>query len=265
MIRHSRVFRELGRCAAVPAVPFLALLLAAPFARADVIHTHKQTIECRVLEDSRQVLVVETLAGEYVVVDKGAIRSIVREPDEEFFHRRAVYFLERGDENAAILDFLQVLERNPGHERAAARLEAIRESHRRERMNEQLSQADEWINEKEYRKAIRAFERALEFDPDERTASQIVRRMSDTHARMAFVFYDHCYEQGAIVELARAEELNPENAEIYFVLAKIHEADRNYELARLEYERALELDPQHSAARSNLMELIEAARGAFVR
>ena len=89
--------------------------------------------------------------------------------------------------------------------------------------------------------------------------------MSDTYSRIAFFYYDHCFDEEAIKQLAKAEELNPDSAEIYYVLARIHEDDGKLALARMEYERALELDPNHTAARSRLLALIDHTRGRVIQ
>ena len=248
------------------AVPWMALfiLLTLPVS-ADQIFAQNKVIEGRVLEDSTRVLVVETVAGEYVVVDKHTVTSIDKEAPEEFYFRRANYHLARGEDNEALRDFLEVMQRNPQHEKPRQSIDAINHQRKKDKWDQELEAASQFIATRDYRKAISAYQRVLDQQPDEPVANMVVQRMSDTHARMAFVFYDHCYDRGAIVELARAEELNPENAEIYFVLAKIHESDRKYELARLEYERAIELDPQHQSARDNLLQLIDRTRGRVIQ
>ena len=48
-------------------------------------------------------------------------------------------------------------------------------------------------------------------------------------------------------------------------LAGFMKPSGKFDIARLEYERALELNPNHSSARAQLMRLIERTRGRFLQ
>ncbi|MBD3268148.1 tetratricopeptide repeat protein, partial [bacterium] len=241
------------------------LTFAASAAFGDLITTKNGSIEGRVLENSAKVLVVETIAGEYVVLGKDRIASVKEEAREEFYFRRGRYYELNGDDGQALVDYLEVLNINPDHQRAKEGIEAIQTRQRNEKMNEKIEEAQEHVSQESYREALDSYREVLNMQPEERTAQRVVRRMSETHARIAYLYYNHCLDQDAIIELAKAEELNPNSAEIYYVLGRIHETKRKYTIARLEYERALELDPNHSAARAHLMELIERTRGRLIR
>ncbi len=233
--------------------------------RADLIHTPKADVEGRVLEDSAQVLVVETVAGEYVVVRKNQILSVTKEPPEDFYYRKAKFYEAKGEDDRAMIYYIEAINRNPNHAGSRESLEAIQYKKKKAQWDEGLQQAQLHIANKEFRKAIDTYQEILDLQPDEETARNIMDRMSKAYAGLAFLFYDHCYDEGAIRELARAEELNPENAEIYYVLAKIHESAQQYDLARLEYERAIELNPGHTSARDKLMSLIERTRARVIQ
>ncbi len=241
------------------AVLFL-MVISFP-AWADTITTKKITIEGRILENSARVLVVETVAGEYVVIQKKMVDTIKDEPEADFYYRRGQFYLSKGDDNRALLDFMEAVNRNENHEEARESIETIKQKQKKEIVDEGLVRAQQFLAAQEYRKALEAFQRILDLEPNDRLAQQIVKQMSDTYTRIAFMYYDHCYDEGAILQLAKAEELNPNSAEIYYVLGKIHENSRKFELARLEYERALQLDPNHAQARNELMDLIERTRG----
>jgi tetratricopeptide (TPR) repeat protein len=227
----------------------------------DTITTKQTTLEGRILENSAKVFVVETVAGEYVVIEKNRIVDFTDEPEADFYYRRGQFHLSKGDENRALLDFLEAVNWDSTHAKAREVIEAIQQKQKETKVNQGLLKAQQLIAAQEYRKALDAFQRILELQPDDQLAQEIVKQMSDTYTRIAFLYYDHCYDEGALFELARAEELNPNSAEIYYVLAKIHDNSRKYDLARQEYERALQLNPTHSMARSKLMELIERTRG----
>jgi tetratricopeptide (TPR) repeat protein len=235
-----------------------ALLLITPCAvNADILVQARGELEGRVLENSAEVVVFETIHGEYLVLKHSQIVEIRNEPPEEFYYRRALMHEAKGADNRALLDLMETINRNPNHVRAQQRHDAIVQRHREERWNQGLQTAQQYEQQEEYRQALASYRRVLEMQPDDHVAQQIVQRMSDTHARIAFLFFNHCYDNEAIVELTKAEELNPNSAEIYYVLARIHHHSRNWEQARLEYERALELDPNHNSARMNLSRLIE--------
>lgn len=244
-------------------IVFLCFLgmMAINYASADLVSTAKGTIECRILEDSAEVVVIETVAREYIVIDKSKVTSVKKEPPEEYFYRRAKFHEEENEENQALMDYVEVINRNPDHQEAQEGIEEIRYRRNKRKWEQGIQQASNYLNEDRYWKALDQYKKVLDMQPEERVARQIVNRMSKVHSQLAYLFYDHSAEEFAILELAKAEELNPENAEIYYVLARLHEHNGKLELARLEYERALELDPNHSLARNKLMNLINRMRG----
>lgn len=241
----------------------LGVLLCAAGSWADIVHTSKGKIEGRVLENSSKVSIVETIAGEYVVIDKSAIERVEEEPVTEFYFRRGRYHEGRGNENFAMLDYLEALNIDPEHSKSKERIDQMRHQQRQSVWNKGLQKAQQHISDREYRQALEAYQEVLSMNPDENLAQRIVKMMSDTHTQIAYLYYNHCADQDAILELAKAEELNPESADIYFVLGRIHESNREYDQARLEYERALQLDPNHSSARENLRSLIERTRNRY--
>ncbi len=226
----------------------------------DVVYTHDYQIECRILEHSTDVIVVETVAGEYIVIKKAQVGTIETEPKEEFFYRRAKFYEEKGFDHQALRDYLEVIQINEQHQPAKQGIEEIRYNRKKEQWDEGIKKAEQKYQGQEYWDALEEYKKVLNLQPDERVARRVVRKMSQIHADLAFLYYDHCADQEAIMQLAKAEELNPENAEIYYILARIHEYNGKTRLARLEYERALELDPNHGKARNNLMDLIERTR-----
>ncbi len=239
---------------------FFVIVLSVPV-QGDVIYTYSRIVEGRVLEDSSLVLVLETVAGEYVKVDKSSIKKIEREPREEYYYRRARFHEEKGNEDAALMDYQHVVQRNESHQRARQRIQTIVHERKQAQWNAKISEAEQYRAEEKYRNALASYQEVLEMEPDSQIARRVVQQMSDTHAQLAFLFYDHTYDRGAIRELAKAEELNPRNADIYYVLGKINATDQKYETARLYFERTIQLDPNHNAARTNLERVIAQTRG----
>ncbi|MDP8244729.1 MAG: tetratricopeptide repeat protein [Candidatus Hinthialibacter antarcticus] len=247
------------------------VLLASIFAltvcsvNADVVKQAKGEIEGRILENSAEVIVMETVRGEYLVLQKNMVRGITPEPEEEFYYRRGRYHESKGDHQIALLDYMEVLRRTPNHMGAQGRRDAIFYERKKSLWDQNLNKAEEHLDNQDYRQALASFQQVLELNPDDDLAQDVVKQMSDTYTRIAFLYFNHCYDEDAIVELTKAEELNPNSAEIYYVLARIHHNGRNYEQARLEYERALELDPNHNGARQHLRELIDQTRSRWRR
>lgn len=232
-------------------------------ASADLISLAKGDIEGRILENSARVVVIETVAGEYVVLKKNQIQSLVEEPEAEFYVRRGNFHEQNGNDNRALVDYLEALNKIPNHQVARERIEQINYRKKQAKWNTGLQKAEEHFAKQDYWSALEQYQEVLEMEPEETLERRIITRMSEAHTRIAFLYYDHCYDEGAILELAKAEELNPNSAEIYYILGRIHETDRKYDLARLEYERALEIDPFHANARSHLMSLIDQTRRRF--
>jgi len=243
----------------------LLLCLMVSSGWSDIIQTRNGDIEGRILEDSARVMIVETVAGEYVAVQKAHIQSIQKEPVADFYYRRGAFHEQKGSESLAMLDYLEALNLDPEHQMSKQRIQDIQYEKKRATWEQGIDRAHEHLANQEYRQALVAFQDVLRMNPDDSLAQRIVQQMSDTHTRLAYLFYDHCYDQEAILELAKAEELNPDSAEIYFVLGIIHENRRMFDQARLEYERALQLNPEHSSARSQLAQLIERTRGRVIQ
>ncbi len=234
-------------------------------AYGDLIAMAKGSMEGRILENSSRVLVVETVAGEYVVVQKEQIRSLQKESEPDFYFRRGLFWEAQGNEKRAILNYVEALNLDPNHEKSKERIESIQQRKRKEQVDSNVKKAESQLTSRQYWLALDTFQNVLDMEPEDQLARQVIQKMSDTHARIAFLYYDHCADEDAILELAKAEELNPNSSEIYYILGRIHETDRKYDLARLEYERALEIDPNHSRVRDQLDDLIRRLQEMYVR
>ncbi len=239
---------------------FIGILFISFFllnnAHSDTITMSKGAFEGRVLENSEQVLVLETVAGEFVVIKKNQIKSLTKEPEPDFYYRRGRFYEAQGEEEKSIINYIEALTLDPNHEKSRQKIQDIQYRKTKQKWDSGINKAETLLSKKEYKQALESYQSVLDMEPEDRLTRQIILKMSDTHSQIAFLFYDHCADEEAILELAKAEELNPNSAEIYYVLGRIHETDRKFDLARLEYERALEIDPNHGRSRSQLEKLI---------
>ncbi len=237
-------------------IPIAAFATAAP----DQVTTPTGVLPCKILEDAGTLLVVETVPGDIVALRKSNIIRVTEGDDNDFYLMRGTHLEKKKADERAVLEYLQVLKRDPDNSEAGERIDSITRRHKRKRWEEGMLSARQLLAEQEYKKALEAFQDVLAENPDDDLAKQIVDQMCQTYAKIAYHYYNHCYDEGAIRHLAKAEELNPQSAEIYYVLGLIHHDNHQFELARQEYERALELDPTHVQARSRLLALIERQR-----
>ena len=86
------------------------------------------------------------------------------------------------------------------------------------------------------------------------------------YANTFFNAADAAYQLGRYIEAAnmlhRGLSLEPTNAAGFFVLGNCYFQTQDYEAARVSYKAALERDPDHAAARSNLDLVGEVLRAA---
>ena len=238
----------------------LFLTVSMVYAAPDTVQTVTGDLQCRIIEDTGSLLVVETVAGDFVGLRKSSIINVVRGSEDDFYLMRGEHFEQKEKDEQALLEYLQALKRNPANDEAGKRIDSINRRHKVQRFEEKMLTGRQLLARSQYQKALKAFQDILRDNPEDEFAREVVNEMCLTYTKMAFHYYDHCYDEGAIRELAKAEELNPESAEIYYIMGRIHHDARKFELARQEYERALELDPNHIQARMRLLSLIEQRR-----
>ncbi|HQO36781.1 MAG TPA: tetratricopeptide repeat protein [bacterium] len=236
------------------------LSVTSVWAGPDQVRTETGILPCRIIEDTGSLLVVETVSGDFVGLRKSNIKEVIKGDESDFYLLRGEHYEKKAADEQAVLEYLQVLQKNPQNIEANQRIESINLRHKQKRWEEGVLSARQLIAQQEYRKALEAFQAVLAENPNDDLAKQVVDEMCNTYTRIAFEYYDHCWDEGAIQELAKAEALNPESSEIYYVLGRIHQDQRQWELARQEYERALELNPNHQQARQQLLALIERQR-----
>lgn len=241
----------------------LIAALLATVAYADEVQVDNGEIKGRILSDRPDAVVIRTLAGEEVAVSRDAILKVARQTEVENILDRGAFMEGKGLDENAYLEYVEVLRRDPTNAEANRRMDEITQRHQQERWETGMKKARELVATERYRKALRAFQAVLAQEPDDHLAQQVVEEMCNTYAKIAYMYYNHCYDEGAITELAKAEELNPNSPEIYYLLGRIHETGGHVDLAKQEYERALELEPAHFESRERLNYINERQRRAL--
>jgi protein O-mannosyl-transferase len=99
-----------------------------------------------------------------------------------------------------------------------------------------------YFEQKEYGKAVREFEKALELQPG----------AADTHADLGLAYQRQKEYSRAAAEYEKAMELKPDSAETHNNLGVLYKEQKEYEKAAREYEKALEAEPGFVEARGNL-------------
>ena len=232
---------------------------------ADEVQVETGTVNGRIITDLNDAVLIKTLNGEEVAISRDVILRVARKTEVEYLLDRGTFLEDKGQDAEAYLEYLEILKRDPANEEARKRMEEITLRHQRARWEKGLTEARKLVASERYRQALHAFQAVLAEQPEDRLAQQIVEEMCNTYAKIAYMYYNHCYDEGAIAELYKAEDLNPNNPEIYYLLGRIHETDGHLDLARQEYEKALELEPTHFESRERLTALIEKQRRALVR
>ena len=240
-------------------------LACLPGAFADEVEVQTGTVSGRILTDLDDAVLIKTLNGDEVAISREVILRVARRTEVEFLLDKGAFLEDKGEDEQAYLEYIEILKRDPSNQAAKKRMDDITTRHQRARWERGLSEARKLVAGERYRQALQAFQTVLAEQPEDRLAQRIVEEMCNTYAKIAYLYYNHCYDEGAINELYKAEDLNPDNPEIYYLLGRIHETDGHLDLARQEYEKALELEPTHFESRERLTVLIRKQRQQLSR
>lgn len=208
-----------------------------------------------IYRQDRDYIAMRLVTGGDIVVGREFIRSVVKEPPEEFHLRRGDYHLSRQEYNQALSEYLQADQRSPGQQRIQTKIEEAKRLRAEEIGGELMRRADELLAQGAYRGAIGTLLDAARECPEGPMQRDILRRLALIQSQLAYHYFNHCFEELALEELAKAWEYDPLCANSYFVLGRIYHAQSRYRTARREYQRALELDPNLEAARNALLRL----------
>ena len=146
--------------------------------------------------------------------------AIAIDPSNRFAHwGLAKLYQERGAKDHAIQEFMEVI-------RLAPQL-----------VWPYLEIGNTYRDAKDFEKALDWYQRAKTVDPDDLAS----------YLAMARIYWTERHDKAkAVLELAKAIDLNPSVASPYIVLGNIHTDAQEYEEARYWYEKAAEIEPMNS-------------------
>jgi len=251
-----RVGKNLRHFPAIFALALVGLGWIGSGASADVITFEGgEQLQGQIYRQDGESIAIRLISGGEVVVDQGIVRSVVKEPPEMFFVRRGDLFLAQKEYGKALVEYLQADQRRPGQSWIEAKIAQVKQRRAEEICEQLLQQAEVMLARKAYRQAINVLMEASRECPEGSLNQEILRNLAITHSVLAFHYFDHCFEELALEELAKAEEYYPQCANVYYVLGRINHSQNRFQTARREYERALEIDPDLETARDSLLRL----------
>jgi tetratricopeptide (TPR) repeat protein len=213
-----------------------------------------------IYRQDREYIAMRLVTGGDVVVGREFVRSVVREPPEDFNIKRGDYYLSRREYAQALSEYLLADQRKPGQNRIQAKIGEVKRLRSEEICGGLMRRADELLTQGAYRGAIGTLLDAARECPEGPMHGDVLRQLALLQSQLAYHYFNHCFEELALEELAKAWEYDPLCANSYFVLGRIYHAQSRYRTARREYQRALELDPTLELARNSLLRLEKDAR-----
>lgn len=257
--RKNSLRRVLSAC--LPLL-LLALSLSVPV-EADVIFLRGEGIlQGRVLSEEGKTIVMELLSGGRISIDSTFVRTVVREPESQYLVKRGDFWLQQENFVRAEQDYFTALEKDPGNRDVLTRLESLNNGRRVTQARDLAHRAKTYLEGKSYRQAVNVYQKALDIcpEPEKGLLVQIQKEKAKAHARLAFFFYNHCYDDWALDELDQAKALDPDLSEIYFVYARIYHYRDDFDAAAQSYRRTLDLNPENQLAQNYLLQIQEAAK-----
>lgn len=213
-----------------------------------------------IYRQDREYIAMRLVTGGDIVVGREFVRSVVKEPLEEFNIKRGDYHLSRSEYNKALSEYFLADQRKPGQERIQAKIADVKRLRSEEICGAFLRRADELLAQQAYRGAIGILLDAARECQEGPIRADVLRQLASVQSQLAYHYFNHCFEELALEELAKAWEYDPLCANSYFVLGRIYHAQSRYRTARREYQRAIELDPSLENARNFLLRLERDAR-----
>lgn len=247
----------------IPVLLAAGLLLPAGLASADVIFFKgKGVLHGRVVEEQRDNVFIELYGGGRIGVDKSYIREILHETEVVYLLKKGDFWFSQGDFHQAEENYSKALDLDPGNSDVVRRLQQLSRGKKIRQVREMYVQAVNHMESGDYRQVVNLLDEALAICPDEEQAliRQIEHEKAKAHAKLAFFFYNRCYDDWAIEELELAEALDPSIGEIFFVYARIYHYQDKLEDAARSYRKALDLDPGNELAQNYLLQVQERAK-----
>ncbi len=202
-------------------------------------------LQGRILNETDELISFELLGGGQITIKKDSVVNIDRENEKDFYEKSGDRLLNEGDFDRALQMFLKAQNINSLDSELDKKIDAAKYMERINSCQKAINLADELAASKRHHEAIDEYRKALPLAPTDDIAKNITKKISQTHADLAYSYYDHCYYEGAMRELQKAEELDSDCGKIYFIRGKIYFDIGAYQKARAELEKALKLEPDN--------------------
>lgn len=251
-----------------PRQPVLALasvavaiaLLTSGASFADILFFQSGgVLHGRIQEENNRSVIVELMGGGRIALDREIVKSTFHETEAQYLIKRGDYWLRQEEFAKAETDYFDALERDPGNEDILNRLRRIEDRKKIAEARRLVLRAQRWMEVKGHRQAIDLLQRALDVTPEVERGfrDQIRKEKAVAHARLGYFFFNRCYDEWALEELATATELDPQLGETYFVYARIYHHRNQLDDAARAYRQSLDLNPENSLAQNYLLQVEE--------
>jgi len=208
----------------------------------------------QVSENGAELIGFKLVGGGEILVTLEAVKEVVREEDYAFHVRNGDFWLRKGDRERALSYYSKALAMVPESAFVKRRIEQVAIIKLLDKCTDGLDVAKTLLEQKKYWGAIAEYERLLELEPPEEMKKSIILEMAETHAKIAYLYYDHVYEEGAEREVKEAKGLNPDCALAHYVSGRLLRDQGELEPAVNEFRHAYQLDPTLRAANDFLID-----------
>lgn len=236
---------------------FVCLLSLFPSkASSDMLFfTGGKVLHGEIVSEFNNLITVDLMMGGRLIMPVTMPRDIRRESKIDYLIKKADYKASRDLDAQAMALYLKALSLAPGEGRVQTRIRNLRTRKLMEEIKSKIKFGDKLVIEGEYRKAIAFFKTLLQQDISAALTRSILTKIAHAHAMIAYVFYDHVFEEWALQEITKAEEYNPQVPMVHYVLGRIHQDRNQFILAEKEFKRSLDLDPSFKDAEDRLTEI----------
>ena len=220
-----------------------------------LIFTKGRVLHGEIIGETKNTITVDLMIGGKLIIPASAPIEVKKEAKIDYLIKKADYLVSRKKDANAISIYLRGLEYSPNNQLIMKKIEELRSRRVSEDLEEKIAFGDKLVDEGEYRAAIAFYNSLLQHEASPKVTRDILRKISNTHALMAYIYYNHCFEEWAMQEINKAEEYDPNVPMIYYVLGRIHQDQQKYNLAEQDFRRSLQIDPLFRDAESRLTEL----------
>jgi len=175
---------------------------------ADLMYFYQSDVALegrQVSEEGSELIGFKLVGGGEIFVTLEAVKEVVKEEDYAFFVRSGDFWLRKGNRERALVEYSRALAISPDSAFVKRRLEQVEIIKLLDKCNDGLSIAKTLLEQKKFWGAIAEYERLLELPPPEEMMKSITLELADTHAKIAYLYYDHVYPEGAEREMKKAK------------------------------------------------------------